>query len=48
MAAIAAWMADWAAEDSALRGIWHWITCRPCRKENDGDDRGDRLLQSEA
>mmetsp|Transcript_5257 Transcript_5257/g.11933 ORF Transcript_5257/g.11933 Transcript_5257/m.11933 type:complete len:230 (+) Transcript_5257:86-775(+) len=30
--AIAAWMADWAAEDSALRGIWQCITCKRCRQ----------------
>lgn len=38
LGALAAWMADWAAEDSCLRGIWHCITCRSCRKGGDGDD----------
>ena len=36
--ALSAWMADWAAEDSALRGIWHCITCRRCRKKDEAED----------
>jgi len=42
--ALAAWMADWAAEDSCLRGIWHCVTCRSCRKGGDDDDRGAPLM----
>jgi len=47
MGAMSAVMADWAAEDSALRGIWRCVlctvTCRMCRKD-DGDERGRPLL----
>jgi len=32
---IAAAMADWAAEDSFLRGIWRLLTCHSCRKRDD-------------
>ena len=41
---LSAWMADWAAEDSALRGIWNCILCRPCRKKDDNDERGEPLI----
>ena len=34
----------WAAEDSALRGIWNCILCRPCRKKDDNDERGEPLI----
>ena len=46
--ALATWMADWAAEDSCLRGIWQCITpiitCRICRKNNNDDERGEPLI----
>ena len=45
--ALAAWMADWAAEDSCLRGVWHCITCRSCRKGDDDaadDDKVEPLI----
>ena len=45
LGAMAACMADWAAEDSALRGIWHCLTCRSCRKKDrDDDERGEPLM----
>ena len=48
LGAIAAWMADWAAEDSCLRGVWHCVTCRGCRKGgSDDDDRGEPLIQGD-
>lgn len=34
---VAASMADWAAEDSCLRGVWRILTCHPCRHKNDDD-----------
>jgi len=43
---LAAWMADWAAEDSCLRGIWHCITCRPCMKGDSDNERGEPLLDA--
>lgn len=43
--ALAAWMADWAAEDSCLRGAWNCILCRPCRKgDSDDDDKVTPLI----
>jgi len=44
LGAIAAWMADWAAEDSALRGIWQCLTCHSCRNKEKSDERGAPLL----
>lgn len=44
--ALATWMADWAAEDSCLKGIWHCVTCKSCRNKDrsDDDDRGEPLI----
>mmetsp|Transcript_8047 Transcript_8047/g.17450 ORF Transcript_8047/g.17450 Transcript_8047/m.17450 type:complete len:254 (-) Transcript_8047:57-818(-) len=46
--ALATWMADWASEDSCLRGISNCIcgiiTCRMCRKEKHDDERGEPLI----
>ena len=43
--ALAAWMADWAAEDSFAREFWHCIKaillCRMCRKDKDDTKVGD-------
>ena len=37
MGALATWMADWAAEDSCLQGVWHCVTCHK-RKERDKNE----------
>lgn len=44
--AIAAWMADWAAEDSCLRGAWHCMTCcfRKDESENERNDNTTPLI----
>mmetsp|Transcript_12317 Transcript_12317/g.28067 ORF Transcript_12317/g.28067 Transcript_12317/m.28067 type:complete len:232 (-) Transcript_12317:91-786(-) len=40
-------LADWAADDSCFRAIWHIILCKRCRKKDDRDDRGEPLIQDE-
>lgn len=42
---LATWMADWAAEDSCLRGILRCITCHSYRESRGNkDDRGEPLI----
>jgi len=40
LGALATWMADWAADDSCLRSIWHIITCRSRRNNGGNEDDG--------
>ena len=45
--ALSAWMADWAAEDSCLRGVWHCILCKHCRKKSN-DEKAEPLIPGES
>ena len=46
--ALSAWMADWASEDSCLRGVWYCILCKHCRKKSSNDEKNEPLIPGES